>query len=198
MRTFIHGTSFESIENIRINGFLNNPFDRTWNVSDDRMLYLRELTIEDPYEDPEEALRYCIENGQITAAFQGSLSTTIGIIRLDIDDTRICIDDYIEPDDSCEGMDDCFEIMVEDLVNLINEGIITVYFNYHENSYIPYLRPFYLKGLNKEYLNDIEDSTLLYTIDILSNTDIFIDEMLEMESEPSESIPYQCVNEMVA
>ncbi len=198
MRTFIHGTSYESIENIRLYGFKINPFDRTWNVSDDRMLYLRELTTEDPYEDPEEALRYCIENGQITAAFQGSLSTTIGIIRLDIDDTKICIDDYIEPDDSCEGMDDCFQIQIEDLVNLIGAGVITVHLQYHENSFIPYLRPFYLKGLRTEYLNDIEDHTLAYTIDILKDNDCYIDEMFDCEYESSETILFKQSMEMVA
>ena len=70
MRTFMHGTSYESAMNIMKNGF--QPVETVWNnASNEDMFYVREITDFDEYEMAENKT-LCIENGQIAAAVSDS------------------------------------------------------------------------------------------------------------------------------
>lgn len=169
MRRFLHGTSYESAMNIVRNG-LRTEKSKVWTCSSTDFIYVR-----DAEEEDSEFLT--VESGQIAAAYADSKSTNIGIIEITIRDDELA-DSIVEDDNSCDGTDRCYQIDIELLNEGIGNGTISVKAIIRKDAYIPYLRVFYLANLNREYIQ-INDATLSYAMDVVSNNSIFIEEMLD-------------------
>lgn len=186
-RVFFHGTSMESAMTILNEGF-DDCVNTIWSCSDDTKLYLRELKQDSEEDDWCEDPKYlCIESGKIAAAIQGSQSTSIALFRFEMDEE--IADEYVEADDSCENMEDCFQIDKSDLEKLISEGKIKCTLLESKDAYIPYMRVFYLTGvINNDYM-DIDDDLLYRSVEIVSKTNCYIDELWEF-NEPEEYAEY--------
>lgn len=132
-----HGTSYEQAENISKVGFM--PQHSNWYVSDKDSVYFSY-----DLKDEEEAIRFAIEAGQISAALNHSQSTTISLFCFEIDKNEIA--EYV--DCSCENMDDiALEIPLKYLQNKPIKRID------YENQFVPNLGLLYLVGLSEDYLN---------------------------------------------
>ena len=167
-RIFLHGTTFAGAEDIKKHWFDSNV-DVVWeNASDPEKLYVRELT-GDENEDCE-AKYLCVENAQIACAYTGQNETRIGLIRITIDDPDM--DSYIETDDSCgDTMKDCFQIDKEFLNSCLEKGTAEMEVEIYEDSYMPYLRIFYLQGMLKNKSMEIDDTGLKAAIKAIENVD---------------------------
>ncbi len=191
MRTFYHGTTVESAMQILKNGFAGVIDSTIWNVSDADKLYMRELNCdEDGYD---ESLRYCIENAQIAAAIRNSMDSRIAVIKFIVDDKAIIqFDEMFESDDSCDNMEDCFQVDKVLLQECIDNGTIKASIDVYDDAYVPYLRVFYLAGLEMSYL-DIEDNLLIKAIEIAKNSNVWLEEILDC-GEISETFEIQSSN----
>lgn len=175
IRTFAHGTTLENAYNIAKIGFGNNlNFTQIWNCSDKDMTYFREFNGND---DTDYIIDMCIENGQIAAAIQGSTSKKIAVIIIEI--PEYFADEIIEPDDSCENMQDCIQILNTDLNEYIISHDIKMHIDFYEDSYLPLLRPLYLTGLLKNSNMTIDDDNLYQAVDMIKNCDIDNDAFYE-------------------
>jgi hypothetical protein len=167
MATFLHGTTYESIQNIRQHGFSEDK--RTvWDCSRDDMLYCRISTMED-------AEYLCISNAQITAAHQNSKETKLGLLVIDIPDNMA--DDLVEIDDSCENMDDCYQIPIEDLNKAIKTGKVKISCRIFKDAYVPYLRPFYLADIFGNPYITFEEPMLVNAIKELVRSETFLEDI---------------------
>lgn len=166
MRKFIHGTDYESALDIVRNGFRSDK-STIWTCSNANMLYVRDA-------DDEEAEYLTIEAGQIAAAYNGSNSTCIGIIVIEMSD-RLA-DKIIEDDISCENTDGCYQIFIEDLMEHLKKGNIRVTAKIYGKAYVPYMRAFYLSNLSSNYMQ-IKDGLLSQAIKIISGNGIYIEDI---------------------
>lgn len=168
MAIFLHGTSDENAHNIIRTNRFGKKHKTIWTCSNPNLLYMHTA-------DEEDAIQLSVESGQIAAAYMNSKSTRIAVISFDIPDELL--DKLVESDHSCENTNGCFQIKCNDLNTYIKSNIIKAQINYYDNSYVPYLRPFYLSYLNSRYMT-ISDPLLEIAIKILKDNDIFIDDIL--------------------
>lgn len=168
MKTYLHGTDYESAMSIVANG-LTTDKKTIWTCSRKDMLYVRDS-------DNEDAEFLTVESGQIAAAYKDSKSTNIGIVEITMSDELA--DELVEDDNSCEYTDGCYQIDIDTLNEYIQNGMISIRIVIRKDAYIPYLRAFYMSHLSLDYMQ-IDDSTLMYAIEIIAQNGIFIDEMLE-------------------
>lgn len=159
MKTYIHGTSYENAMNIMTNGLLREK-DTVWTCSDPDYIYVFDS-------DDKEAFSSCIGAGQITAAYQNSMSDKIAIIRFEM--TESVADRIISNDISCENMYDSYQISIAELNMLLKSGEIQLYVDIYNDSYIPYLRVFYLP-IDNPYM-ELSDPLLLSAVKTVNNTD---------------------------
>lgn len=181
---FYHGTSYESFLNIIKEGF--NPQEKTWVCSEVDTTYfygLNDFRECDQYGCKEnhhteectefaqfEAIRMSGENGKIAAAIKGSKKDIIIVIEYEADSNEV------EKDESCENMEGAYSIYDADKNKI--KRIFSI-------GYFPDLRPFYLVGV---YANNLFNSkaipqVLNSAIEILSNSDCYIDEIHECDYE---------------
>ena len=71
---YVHGTSYESAMDILKNG-LSSDKTTVWTCSDKSKIYCRK-------DEDDESEWLSIESAQIAAAFNGSMSTKVGIIKI--------------------------------------------------------------------------------------------------------------------
>ena len=164
---FIHGTDYESAMNIVNNGLMSGH-NTVWSCSRDDMLYCRKSQDEDG--DENEYL--CIESGQIAAAYKNSMSTCIGIVNIDIPDD--IADDIVEDDNSCENTYGCYQILIDDILENLDKIKISV--DIYGESYVPYLRPFYISNVSEQYMV-INDPLLKTAIDVIQKSSSFLEEI---------------------
>lgn len=180
MKTFIHGTTLEALESIMTNGFIDkniNYNDKTiWNCSNSDYTYFREL------DEDKDSIYLCISNAQIAAAMKGSKNTKLAIITLEMSDELA--EEIVEMDNSCENMEDCFQIENTDIQKFIESGDIKIKADIYTDAYMPSLRAFYLKNiLDNDYLS-IADPELYSSVCILQDNlqNSFIEEIYEFGS----------------
>lgn len=158
---YVHGTTIENLEKIKKEGF-SDIRDTTWNCSNTDYIYLRKLNF-DENNDAEEwffdTIQYCLDNAQITASLNQSIYHKLAVLFFEIDDTDI------EEDNSCENMNNCYQISVEEINKLKYDALI------FEESYNPDFRYFYMP-----FDNDLLDITYAKNIDynlmkVIKNTD---------------------------
>ena len=166
MAKFLHGTSFESAQNIILNHKLGDSHT-IWNCSRNDMLYMRDA-------EDEDAEYLCIESGKIAAAYTNSQSNCIALLCIEIPDELV--EEFVEEDDSCDNMYGCFQILYSDLNKHIASNQFKLTISIFEDSYIPYLRPFYLTNISEEYMS-ISDVMLKEAINILKKNDNYIEEL---------------------
>lgn len=191
MRTFIHGTSYESAMNIMKNGF--QPVETIWDgASDEDMFYVREIT--DCDEDRlNEAKTLCIESGQIAAAVSDSKDERLALVILEIDDD--VAEDIVWQDESCgeRMIHESFQIDKDELNDAINSGKCEVKIEIYKDGYLPMLRVFYLQGLLDNPYIDLSDEPILYeTLCAIKNVDTMFmyDEFIGMVGELEETVNY--------
>jgi hypothetical protein len=174
MKTYIHGTSYESGMDMIINGINPEP-DRIWECSNANYMYFREKPDSDEDEDSHEVEYECLCNGQIAAAYTDSKETYIAMLVLEMSDELA--DEIVEEDNSCENMYNCWQIDICDIKEGIDNGTIKAKVCMYANAYVPYLRPFYLSNIEKHM--EIKDRLLNDAIRVIRNSDAFIDELFE-------------------
>lgn len=167
MKKYIHGTDYDSAMNIVANG-LSDEKDTVWSCSDPECIYCRDA-------EEEDALWQCIESGQIAAAYRNSLSTKIGIIEIAMDDS--VAEDIVEDDTSCENMYGCYQINIDSIKTAMRDNHATVTVRIYGDSYVPYLRPFYLAYVCEQYMV-VEDALLRQAIDVVKRSESYIFEDL--------------------
>lgn len=149
---YFHGTSYEAGINIIQNGF--NSGNKIWNCSAFDKIYFA-IEHYDSYnyyvldDDSVENLpvwRFVIEAGQIAAAHNNQSEEDLFVFEFDIPDNI-----EIEEDNSCENMNDCYQIGADKLNVLINDGTIKMTIYQVQKAYVPCLRIFYLKDLSDKY-----------------------------------------------
>ncbi len=185
MKTYLHGTSYESAMNILQNGFTKNK-DTIWSCSNKEMIYVREMQ-----DDDSDAEYLCIESGQIAAAYTNSIETKICLVRFEIPDD--IAEEYVADDNSCENTEGCYQIYIEDLNKLVDIGTIKVYIDVYEDSYVPYLRPFYLAYVSDSYML-IKDPLLKQAIKVINDTTSYIFEDLMCHGDIIETREYAALN----
>jgi len=163
MKTFLHGTSFESGINILEHGLVSNK-ETVWNCSDPGMIYCRD--IDDQGYD--ETLSLSIESGQCTAAYQDSKSTQIAIVRIEMSEDTA--EEIVEEDISCPNMYECYQIDIDSLNELIAAGEARLYVDFYEDAYIPYLRLFYIRWTEEEFMS-FDDPVLTRAKKLVSEMD---------------------------
>lgn len=164
---FIHGTDYDSAMSIVKNGLISGH-DTIWTCSRDDMIYCRKQTDEDGDET-----YLCIESGQLAAAYRNSMSTKIGVLLIDIPDDLV--EEIVEDDNSCENMYGCYQILIDDILE--NSDRIKLSVDMYGDSYTPYLRPFYLANVCKDYLV-IDDPLLSMAIKVINDSSVFLEEIL--------------------
>lgn len=171
-----HGTSMEKAKKILKYGFSDEK-DTIWNVSDPEMVYLAEE--QNPEECDDDFDSYitdskltAIEAGQIAAAWFNSKSSDTVVFEFEVPEEVIGL---FEDDDSCENAYGCCQVNALELNDLISKGQIKVKMHTLHNSYIPYLRIFYLNNLSRVYLKYIEDTMLMKVMDTVGTT--YIDDL---------------------
>ena len=163
---YYHGTSYEAAMNIIKDGF-NSP-DTIWSCSDDCNTYIiHDKYFDDDDYDEYEAVEFAISAARISAAYTNSKSDHIAIIIFDIPED--IAESYVLQDSSCENMPDCYQIDSDDLNDLMDKDKIAVQVRIFENSYNQWLRPFYLAGLNKNYMC-IKDPALDAAVEIIESS----------------------------
>ena len=166
-RTFLHGSSLYGAEIAKC-GYFDTVIDTTWEASDPEKLYVRELTGSE--DEDYEITSLCVENAQIACAYFGQEETSIALIRITIDDPEM--GEYIEADDSCgDKMNDCIQIDKAFLNSCLKKGTATMEIETYVNSYVPYLRIFYLQGMLKNEYMYIADERLRTAIKAIENVD---------------------------
>lgn len=192
MRTFMHGTSYESAMNIMKNGF--QPVETVWNnASNEDMFYVREITDFDEYEMTENKT-LCIENGQIAAAVSDSKDERLALVILQIDDD--VAEDIVWQDESCgeRMIHESFQIDKDDLNDAISSGKCEVKIEIYKDGYLPMLRVFYLNGLLDNMYIDLSDEPILYeTSCAIKNVDsmfMYDEDIIGTVGELEETVTY--------
>lgn len=124
-----HGTDYEAGKNIAENGFVH--YNNIWLVSDIKQVYFIDA-------NSEESERFAYDAAVTAAAYKGSKSSDICILKLDIDEQEML------PDCSVEDMTDCYQIESTKLNDLLKNKNAKLEINIIKNAYNPYLRPVYL------------------------------------------------------
>lgn len=163
MKTFLHGTSFESGRNILEHGLIKNK-GTVWTCSDPDMIYCRD--IDDA--DYDETLFLSIESGRCAAAYQDSKSTQIAVVRIEIEES--IAEGIVEEDNSCPNMYECYQIDIDTLNELIVSGTARLYVDFYEDAYIPYMRIFYIAWANDEFMS-FDDPVLTRAKKLVSEMD---------------------------
>lgn len=175
---YYHGTDMESGLNIIKSGKFGA--DATvWNCTSNTTTY---VVSEEYDDDPDCAIRFAVEAGQIAAADKDSKSVNIMIFEFESSP------DNFLPDCSCENMYDCYEIENDDLNKLIENGEIKMRVLIAEDAYEPYMRIFYLKNLVSNSYYDFADKRLEEVCKNIEKWDsiFFIDEFLGVYSNLTE------------
>ena len=177
MKTFIHGTTPSNAHTIALAGFgtAGTGTNTVWNCSDETVTYFRELPKD--LDERNIAIDACIENGQITAAIQGSNSKQIAIITVDIPED--IAEEIVSQDNSCENMEDCSQIDNYGLNKYIISGNIKVHADFYNDAYMPLLRPIYLQGLIENPNMCIEDDDLYDAVMMMNDVDFCNDAFRE-------------------
>lgn len=179
-RTLFHGTTFENYLLIMKNGF--SPEDMVWSCSDDSEMYFYDDTKDGNYildwgniEDlHNELIRNAFESAQITASVQGFTGNKLIVFELSVDE------ELIEDDYSCDNMSDVASVVSVDDLSL--DMITNIYVS--DTAYNPHLRFFYISGIynRNKYLNkDNFDSIEVQALEVLSQSEFYIDELLELD-----------------
>ena len=177
--TYIHGTTYENAMSILASKKFNNPGIKTvWNCSNPDMLYLNK--------ESGDEYAYCstMESALIAAAKFDSKSKYIAVIRFTME--KELADKLIKPDDSCENADS-WQIDKEELDRHIADGSITCEICFHDNTYVPYMRVFYLATVASTHM-DFNDPLLETAIRTIKYHGIFIRKLFEFDEIPTETI----------
>jgi len=177
---FIHGTSIESMEKIKENGF--GEIDKIWNVSSSDFSYFRGYNPASKEKDfAEEGSLSCllestISSAEIAAAVQNSKADYLGIILVNIDIEKYLDNDLESFEDySCEGMEYCYEIP-NSIVNELKDEFVYI----EAGDWFDLKRFFVLKKLTNNYYCNM-DSELRCFLECINfdynhkNMDIFED-----------------------
>lgn len=166
---YYHGTTMENFKIIQKKGFVERE-EKNWNCSDSEMFYFFKEELDD---DPHRGFYMAFESATINAAVENQLCENLGLIVIDADEIA---EKYIEPDNSCSGMDySAIQIEIETLNQMIREGHITVNFITLDNAYMPGFRFFYIPR-NNEYMDYdyLFTSTELKCMNIIEKNDCYI------------------------
>jgi hypothetical protein len=177
-----HGTSFESYEQIKREGF--KPETPTWNVSEDDKTYfytIDKMMSSECLDDEEEAQQMAItrafESAQITAALQKSLANKIVVIEIEIDENKVDVCD----DDSCQNMADIASYIYNSDLTTSNIKHIFI------ADYSPFFALYHaasIYGNEVGYPNfDLFTQAEINIIEAIKGTEIFIDDLLYFEWE---------------
>lgn len=171
-----HGTTLNDAKSIQATGF-SDDVTRLWAVSEpncayfwcpNRLLELGEVeTIEEAHE---RAKQMAFESAQIAAAVNGSSENKIAVIEYQPVDNE-----EPNPDTSCKNMEHSGAVYIYGPVGKVEKIWVT--------GYSPWFAPLILKGLlGMQYLETSDiDPALLKTAELLKDTNIFIDELLEFD-----------------
>lgn len=168
MKTYLHGTDYESALSIMANGF-STAEPTVWTCSDPDLLYVRDSKADG-------AEFFTVESGQIAAAYKDSKSTKIGIIKITM--TEELAEELVAEDDSCPNMDGCYQIDIDELNRHLSDGSVSVRADIRKDAYIPYFRAFYLAPLCLDYLQ-INDPLLLTAMNIINQSQVFMEEIYD-------------------
>lgn len=165
-RILYHGTTIENALAMLGSNFTSIVDETVWNCSDDDMLYL----VEKDYDGEEnDGLRFAAEAAQMAAAYLGSQSEDLVVLKFEIPEYMF-EQAYIAEDYSTEHMNDCWQIEQSQLEESIsiecpeNEEIDVSVIVLH-SAYNRELRPFYIPV--NELLNEITDPLLRTAVDVV-------------------------------
>lgn len=158
-RILYHGTTMENAIAMVGSNFSSIVDETVWNCSDDDMLYM----VEKDYDGEEnEGLRFAAEAAQVAAAYLGSESSDLVVLKFEIPEAMFD-DATVSEDDSCDNMYGCWQIEQNDLEKSCSFGCPTekeigVSIIVLHNAYNRELRPFYLP--ENDFLKDLDDQLL--------------------------------------
>lgn len=112
-RILYHGTTMENAITMLGSSFSSIVDETVWNCSDDDMLYMAEKDYDG---EENEGLRIAAEAAQIAAAYLGSESSDLVVLKLEIPEFMF-EEAYVTEDDSCDNMYGCWQIKQNDLKN---------------------------------------------------------------------------------
>ena len=170
-RILYHGTTMENAITMLGSNFSSIVDETVWNCSDDDMLYMAEKDYDG---EENEGLRIAAETAQIAAAYLGSESSDLVVLKLEI--PEFMFDEaYVTEDDSCDNMYGCWQIKQNDLEKSCSLGCqaekeIGVSVIVLHNAYNRELRPFYLP--ENELLKDLDDQMLATAVHAVHTSDI--------------------------
>lgn len=173
-RILYHGTTMENAITMLGSNFSSIVDETVWNCSDDDMLYM----VEKDYDGEEnEGLRIAAEAAQIAAAYLGSESSDLVVLKLEIPEFMF-EEAYVTRDDSCDNMYGCWQIKQNDLKKSCSLGCqaekkIGVSVIVLHNAYNRELRPFYLP--ENELLKDLDDQMIATAVHAVHTSDIMTD-----------------------
>lgn len=173
---YLHGTSYEKAGQIITSKF-KDPEESVWECSLTDMLYVRRQyrPEDDEYDNCDDATRMCLENAAIAAAYFGSMDTRLVVLRLEIDPDYA--DGIMEHDMSCENASSFeYQVFMSDIREGLEKGLVKAYFDIYAGAYMPYMRPFYLSGLNMDYMS-IEDPLLREACDMLAKNHVWLEDL---------------------
>lgn len=170
-RVFLHGTSYDNAVSI-IRGGFEYPHRTVWECSNRSMLYVRDASDDD-------ALFECLSNAKITAAYFGQVNTQLAVVRIEMSEELA--EDVVYPDDSCENMYNSYELYLSDITEGIRNGSMRVEVNFFSDSYVPYLRVFYLSTISSNLMR-ISDTVLREAVNAVRGVEGLDDVLFEYGS----------------
>lgn len=176
MKTYIHGTTEANAMHI-VSRKRFDTHDTVWLCSDREMLYVRDIGEEDA-DMPlsrNESKDECMENAQIAAAFWGSKSDKLALIHIEMEDEDARL--IVHKDISHPNARGSYQIEKEKLNGMIEKGRVRIKAVIYKDAYIPYLRPFYLMGVD-DGMMEIEDSLLVYVINQLNKEEVYLNNII--------------------
>lgn len=114
-RILYHGTTMENAITMLGSNFSSIVDETVWNCSDDDMLYMAEKDYDG---EENEGLRIAAEAAQIAAAYLGSESSDLVVLKLEIPEFMF-EEAYVTEDDSCDNMYGCWQIKQNDLKKIL-------------------------------------------------------------------------------
>ncbi len=172
-RILYHGTTMENAITMLGSNFSSIVDETVWNCSDDGMLYM----VDRDYDGEENnGLRFAAEAGQIAAAYLGSKSSDLVVLKFEIPEYMF-EQTYIAEDDSTDNMYGCWQIEQSQLEKSFSIGCpeneeIGVSVIVLHNAYNRELRPFYIPW--NSFLKDIDDPVLRDAVSAIHGTDVMI------------------------
>lgn len=173
-RILYHGTTMENAIRMIGSNFSSIVDETVWNCSDDNMLYM----VEKDYGGEEnEGLRIAAEEAQIAAAYLGSESSDLVVLKFEIPETMFD-EAMVSEDDSCDNMYYCWQIEQKQLekscaiVGCPESEEIGVSVIVLRNAYNRELRPFYLP--ENQFLNDLDDPLLSAAVHTVHVSDVMV------------------------